>query len=179
MTFRKLVEKVTGGAASSAKRAYPKGVQHAGGQQAATGGAPPHITTIKSDPVPLEVPNKQFEQIISRLALDRKEAPLVSDKAAAARTQHVVDPAATVGDRSAPLTAGTRKMPQSRLASVMSEGLLDVEQSGRLTAEQVEMLLLSPIAKDPTKVLQRVASESVVTEDELRMVLHHFRLPPK
>lgn len=91
----------------------------------------------------------------------------------------VVDPAATVGDRSAPLTAGTRKMPQSRLASVMSEGLLDVEQSGRLTAEQVEMLLLSPIAKDPTKVLQRVASEvrpNYSTKTRNFCVAHHVAI---
>lgn len=68
------------------------------------------------------------------------------------------DPRATVGERTAPATTGARRMPQSRGNVGMSD-YIDNEQPGRLSAEQVEMLLLSPIARDPSGVVGRVASE--------------------
>eukprot|EP00037_Helgoeca_nana_P013369 m.123027 g.123027 ORF g.123027 m.123027 type:complete len:190 (+) comp21991_c0_seq1:73-642(+) len=182
MAFRRFVQKVTG---KVAQRAYPAG--RADGQGTTpTQQAPARVTTIKSDPIPPQVsdkPSLNFEQTMNRLALDKREAPLVSDQASAAasasrsRSGAIDDPRATVGERTAPATTGARRMPQSRGNVGMSD-YIDNEQPGRLSAEQVEMLLLSPIARDPSGVVGRVASESEISEEALNVILQYYQLPP-
>eukprot|EP00038_Savillea_parva_P007713 m.172055 g.172055 ORF g.172055 m.172055 type:complete len:187 (-) comp13465_c0_seq1:132-692(-) len=186
MSMKRMLDKLVGTASKATTRSYPKG-NSAGGGQATPTAPTSRVTEIKSDPVPTEKPNRRFEDIVSQLALDRKEVPSPHAAAAAAVAQRggskagpadVADPAAQHGERTGPAANSSRKMPQARGGHAM-DSLGPMEQPGRLTAEQVEMLLLAPISRDPDAVLHRVSDEAAISQETLRKVLNNFGLPPK